>query len=490
MYLGLDLGTSELKALLLADDHGVVGVAHAALIAQRPQPQWSEQQPQAWADALDVVMAALRARHPDAMRSVRAIGLSGHMHGAVLLDAAGAVLRPAILWNDGRSAAQCAALTQAVPDLVRITGNLAMPGFTAPKLLWVREHEPEVFARTERVLLPKDWLRLWLSGEAVTDMSDASGTLWLDVGRRDWSDELLAATGLTREHMPRLVEGSAVSATLQPEMAQRWGLPAGIPIAGGGGDNAASAVGMGLVAPGQGFVSLGTSGVIFVCSDGFTPNPARAVHAFCHALPGRWHQMAVMLSAASSVDWAVRAFGFADIPGFFHAAASLDDAARAQAPLFLPYLSGERSPHNDAQARGVLYGLTPAHSRADIAYAVVEGVGHGLRDGLDTLSRPPGARPLSLVGGGARSAWWSQLLADVLQVPLALGAGGESGGALGAARLAWLADGGDEAAVCTVPPRRGLFTPGEGTAALHQPRMERFRAVYAALKPVFAQGSA
>ncbi|WP_326533899.1 xylulokinase [Pseudorhodoferax sp.] len=488
MYLGLDLGTSELKALLLADDHGVVGVAHAPLTVQRPRPQWSEQDPASWAAALDQVMAALRAQHPQALRRVRAIGLSGQMHGAVLLDAHGAVLRPAILWNDGRSAAQCEQLTQAVPQLAQTTGNLAMPGFTAPKLLWVRQHEPDVFARTRRVLLPKDWLRLQLGGEAVSDMSDASGTLWLDVARRDWSDELLAACGLTRAHMPRLVEGSAVSAVLQPGPAQRWGLPAGIPIAGGGGDNAASAVGMGVVAPGQGFVSLGTSGVIFVCSDGFAPNPARAVHAFCHALPGRWHQMSVMLAAASSVDWAVRSFGFADVPALFQAAATLDDAARAQAPLFLPYLSGERSPHNDAQARGVLYGLGAAHAQADIAYAVVEGVGHGLRDGLDTLARPAAGTPLALVGGGARSVWWSQLLADMLQTPLALGAGGEAGGALGAARLAWLADGGDAAAVCLQPPLRSLYQPAPDAAERHAPRLAHFRALYAALRPVFAQG--
>ncbi len=241
-------------------------------------------------------MQSLRSAHPAELAAVRAIGLSGQMHGAILLDADGAVLRPAILWNDGRSAAQCEALTRAVPHLGEISGNLAMPGFTAPKLLWVREHEPDVFARTVRVLLPKDWLRLRLSGEAVSEMSDAAGTLWLDVGARDWSDELLAATGLTRAHMPRLVEGSEPSARLLPELAKRWGLGGQVVIAGGAGDNAASAVGMGLVEPGQGFVSLGTSGVVFVSTDRFLPNPAQAMHAFCHALPGRWHQMSVMLS--------------------------------------------------------------------------------------------------------------------------------------------------------------------------------------------------
>ena len=483
MYLGLDLGTSELKALLLADDHRIVGVARASLTVDRPRPLWSEQDPAQWWRALEQVMAQLLATQPEALAAVRAIGLSGQMHGATLLDAAGEVLRPAILWNDGRSGAQCEALARAVPRLGEIAGNLAMPGFTAPKLLWVREHEPEVFARTARVLLPKDWLRWKLAGEAVSEMSDAAGTLWLHVGARDWSDELLAATGLSRAQMPRLVEGSEVSARLLPELAARWGLREGVKIAGGAGDNAASAVGMGIVEPGQGFVSLGTSGVIFVASSRFEPNPAQAVHAFCHALPGRWHQMSVMLSAASAVSWAARHLGFGDEAALLAAAARLDVDARERAPIFLPYLSGERSPHNDENAQGVLFGLTQAHGADDIAYAVAEGVSFGLRDGLDTLVRPEGA--LALVGGGARSAWWAQLLADILEVPLTLAEGGEAGGALGAARLAWLADGGSIAAVCTAPAVRQRFDPQPGTMEGHRRRHARYRRLYPVLRASF-----
>ena len=483
MYLGLDLGTSELKALLLADDHRIVGVARAPLTVQRPHPLWSEQAPAQWWQALEQVMAQLREAHGEALSAVRAIGLSGQMHGATLLDATGEVLRTAILWNDGRSGAQCEALARAVPRLGDIAGNLAMPGFTAPKLLWVREHEPEIFARVARVLLPKDWLRFMLSGEAVSEMSDAAGTLWLDVGARDWSDELLAATGLTRAHMPRLVEGSEVSALLKPELAARWGMPGGVKIAGGAGDNAASAVGMGLVEPGQGFVSLGTSGVVFVSTDRFLPNPAQAMHAFCHALPKRWHQMSVMLSAASAVSWATKAFKFADEAALLEAAASVPSAQRERCPLFLPYLSGERSPHNNPDAQGVLFGLTHAHGPAEIAYAVVEGVSFGLRDGLDTLRLPEGA--LALVGGGARSAWWSQLLADILEVPLTLGEGGEAGGALGAARLAWLADGGMLEAVCTPPAVRQRFEPRTADAEGHRARHARFRALYLSLRHSF-----
>ena len=483
MYLGLDLGTSELKGLLLADDHRIVGVARAALVVSRPQPLWSEQSPADWWSALEHVMDTLRAAHPEAMAAVRAVGLSGQMHGAVVLGAGDEVLRPAILWNDGRSAAECEALTRAVPRLGEIAGNLAMPGFTAPKLLWLRAHEPVLFKQIQRVLLPKDWLRLKLSGEAVSEMSDASGTLWLDVGRRDWSDELLGACGLTRAHMPRLVEGSDVSAVLLPTLAQRWGLRADVRIAGGSGDNAASAVGMGIVAPGQGFVSLGTSGVIFVVSDGFQPRPALAVHAFCHALPGRWHQMSVMLSAASALSWAVRSFGFADEAALLSSASQLDAEQRSRAPLFLPYLSGERSPHNDPLAQGVLFGLTHTHGPADIAYAIVEGVSFGLRDGLDTLQRPTG--PLALVGGGARSVWWAQLLADILGVSLSLAEGGEAGGALGAARLAWLADGGAVGAVCVAPATRQLFQPDMASVEQHALRHARFRAIYQALRGSF-----
>lgn len=481
MFLGLDLGTSELKALLLSDRHEVIATARSPLTVQRPQPLWSEQHPADWWQALEQVMDQLQREHPRALARLQGVGLSGQMHGATLLGPHDEVLRPAILWNDGRSGPQCEQLTQAVPRLAAITGNLAMPGFTAPKLQWVREHEPAVYAQTKRVLLPKDWLRLMLTGEDVSDMSDAAGTLWLDVGRRDWSDEMLAATGLSRSHMPRLVEGSECSAWVRPELCRRWGLPARVPVAGGAGDNAASAVGMGLVRPGQGFVSLGTSGVVFVTSERFQPNPARALHAFCHALPGRWHQMSVMLSAASALTWAVRSLGFDDETALLAAAASLDAEGRMAAPLFLPYLSGERSPHNDPLATAAWSVLRAQHGRPDLAYAVVEGVGFGLRDGLLTIpATDPPLRTLSLVGGGSRSAWWAQLLSDTFGLALQVHQGSESGGAMGAARLAWLACGGDEDAVCITPPVARTFEPDDRQHALLVRRHGLFKALYPA----------
>jgi xylulokinase len=408
------------------------------------------------------------------------------MHGAVLLDRDDVVLRPAILWNDGRSSAQCEALEAAVPALRAIAGNAAMPGFTAPKLLWVREHEPALFARTSRVLLPKDWLRLGLTGEHVSDMSDASGTLWLDVAGRCWSDELLGACYLTRAQMPRLVEGNEVSGQLRPALAERWGLRPGVGVAGGGGDNAASAVGIGVVRPKQGFVSLGTSGVVFLASDRCRANPEAAVHAFCHALPCRWHQMSVMLSAASALRWVCGVLGVPSEAALLDRVAALAPLQRARAPLFLPYLSGERTPHNDAHAQGVLFGLGHDHDAAAIGYAVIEGVSFGLLDGWRSLSSEGGpVRSLALVGGGARSDLWAQLLASLLGVTMRVHAHGTSGGAVGAARLAWLADGGDEAEVCREGEVAREFHPVDAEARLLRPRYERFRALYPALRNEF-----
>ena len=482
MFLGIDLGTSEVKLVLLDDGHRIVGRASEALTVQRPRALWSEQDPAAWWEATKRAASRLREHHGSAWGAVRAIGLSGQMHGAVLLDEHDEVLRPAILWNDGRSGAECAALEAVVPELRRIAGNIAMPGFTAPKLLWVRKHEPEVFRRVHRVLLPKDWLRLKLSGESVSDMSDASGTLWLDVGARDWSPELLAACALGVQHMPRLVEGSQIGGALRAEVAQAWGLQAGIPIAGGGGDNAASAVGIGAVRPGQGFVSLGTSGVIFLAGDRLLPNPARAVHAFCHALPGRWHQMTVMLSAAACLQWATRLTGAADEAELLARVSALDDARRDRAPIFLPYLSGERTPHNNPHARGVLFGLEHEHYAASVGYAVIEGVAFGLRDGWSSLGAETNTvRALSLVGGGSRSALWADLLASVLGVTLVTHVGGEAGGALGAARLAWLAAGGDESSVCAAPAVAAEHAPQAGWATRLDDRYARFQQLYPSL---------
>lgn len=478
MYLGLDYGTSEIKALLLDGSGSIVCTHGLPLSIQRPYPQWSEQSAAEWWQVTDDLMAAMREKAGGAWAEIKAVGLSGQMHGAVLLDQNGNVLRPVILWNDTRSAAECAELEAAVPALHEITGNLAMPGFTAPKLLWVKKHEPEIFVQTASVLLPKDYIRFLMTGKKVSDMSDAAGTLWLDVAKRDWSDEVLAATDLTRGHMPALIEGSESSGVLLPEVAEKWGLRPDVVVAGGGGDNAASAVGAGAVNPGDAFISLGTSGVVFVVNEAYRPAPKDAVHCFCHALPNRWHQMSVMLSAAACLSWYCRLVGMkeadllAEIEG-------LSAEQKAAAPLFLPYLSGERTPHNDPTAGGMFYGIRHDSGRAAMGYAVIEGVGFGIADGVRVLkeSGTEIAR-CSLLGGGARSPFWAQLLADTLGLPVVTHKGGETGGALGAARLAALAVGASERDVCTKPETAQLFEPDAGRADYLAERYAKFRALY------------
>ncbi len=482
-FLGLDIGTSSVKALLVDAAQRVLAVGNASLDVSRPHPLWSEQDPGDWWQATLAAVAEVRAAAPQGWRALTGIGLSGQMHGATLLDGTGRVLRPAILWNDGRSGAECAELHRLVPDLTARAGNIAMPGFTAPKLLWVRHHEPDVFAATRMVLLPKDFIRFRLTGAFVSDMSDAAGTLWLNVAARAWDDTLLAATGLTRAHMPALVEGSEVSGTLAAALATEWGV-ARVTVAGGGGDNAASAVGIGAVRAGEGFLSLGTSGVVFAVTDRFVAAPERTLHAFCHAVPGRWHGMSVILSAAASLAWIAEVLGEADIAALLARVAAWAEAPgrREAAPLFLPYLDGERTPHNDPQASGMFAGLRAGHGAEALAYAVLEGVAFALADGTDVL-RAAGA-PLDrcmLVGGGARSRFWGRILADALGVALALPEGAETGAALGAARLAILAAGaGTEAGVCTAPPVRETFVPDPAMAAAYAPRLARFRALYRA----------
>ena len=475
MYLGIDIGTSELKALLIDGDGAIVASAHAALTVQRPHPHWAEQDPQAWWQACGRVVTELRQQHPQQWATIRAIGLSGQMHGAVLLDNDGNVLRPCILWNDTRSAAECAWLSEYHPEMMAISGNMIMPGFTAPKLVWVARHEPEVFSRVAKVLLPKDYLRWRLTGEFVSDPSDAAGTLWLDVAKRDWSDELLAMTDLNRSQMPSLVEGSESSGTLRAALATEWGLSSSVVVAGGGGDNATSAVGVGAVAPGDAFISLGTSGVIFVVNDALQADPKSGVHAFCHALPGRWHQMSVMLSAASCLRWICNLLSVTESQ-LMDEIAQLTDEELKRAPVFLPYLSGERTPHNDPLAAGSFFNLCHETSRALLGYAVIEGVTFGLCDGLNVLGNASISR-CSLTGGGARSPLWAQLIADVLNIPMVTHPASSSG-ALGAARLAWLADGGDEAKVCLKPPVVTHFTPQPERGEWLAKRLALFRLLY------------
>ncbi|UWR46506.1 xylulokinase [Phaeobacter inhibens] len=451
MYLGIDLGTSGLRALMTDAVGKPVASAEAQYDVQTPHPGWSEQDPGDWITALDRAMGQLR--DTPGYGDICGIAVAGHMHGAVLLDGSDQVLRPCILWNDTRSAAEAAELdaTAKVRDL---SGNIVFPGFTAPKLLWVQRHEPEIFANTAKVLLPAAYLNLHLTGGHVADMSDSAGTSWLDVGARDWSEQLLEAGHMRRDQMPDLVEGSAAAGTLRPELAVRWGFGTDVTVAGGAGDNAAAACGTGVMAPGQGFVSLGTSGVVLTARDGFRPDPATAVHTFCHAIPDRWYQMGVMLSATDCMNWLGRITGQspADLT------AGLGEELQPPGPMtFMPYLSGERTPHNSASLRGGFQGLSIATTAEDLARAVMEGVCYGLRDCLEAL-RKTGAEIDSclVIGGGSKSAYWVKLLATILNLPLQLPKDGEFGAALGAARLARLAVTRDDPAEVLTAPESAM----------------------------------
>ena len=484
MFLGIDIGTSSVKAVLTNDEGDVIEQATAPLPISRPKPLWSEQNPADWWSATNKAVLDLSA---DRRKAVEAIGLSGQMHGATLLDADDNPLRPAILWNDGRSFEECIELEQKEPRSREITGNLAMPGFTAPKLAWVAKHEPEIFKKTARILLPKDYVRLLMTGIAGSDMSDSAGTLWLDVGARKWSSDMLAATGLKESHMPELFEGSEATGTLTAEVAQSWGMGA-VPVAGGGGDNAAGAVGVGVTAPGQAFLSLGTSGVLFLAGEKFLPNPERAVHAFCHALPDAWHQMTVMLSSASCIDWAAKMSGCRDAGDII---AKAEARGRLDGPeVFLPYLSGERTPHNDPYARGVLFGLDHDSDNAAVGQAVMEGVAFAFRDGLDALVEGGGkVDEITVIGGGARSGYWGRILSAALGTPLVYRRDAEVGPAFGAARLARLcASDEDVAEICAPPPVRDIIEPNPGDIDALAAKRERFTAIYDNLKSVFPKG--
>ena len=482
MYLGIDLGTSGVKVLLIDGDQEVVGSSGAHIEVSRPNPGWSEQNPADWIKATEDAIAGLKAKHPQEFAAAKGIGLSGHMHGATILGADDTVLRPCILWNDTRSHHEAAEL-DANPIFRKITGNIVFPGFTAPKLAWVRNNEPEVFAKVRKVLLPKDYLRLWLAGEHISEMSDSAGTSWLDTGQRKWSKSLLDATHLTEDQMPALMEGTDHAGSLRAELASRWGLPPGVVIAGGAGDNAASACGMGTVKAGQAFVSLGTSGVLFAANDSYLPNPESAVHAFCHALPRAWHQMGVILSATDSLNW------LSSIAGRSAADLTTDLGEGLRKPTgvtFLPYLSGERTPYNDAAIRGSFTGLGHESDVGVLTQAVLEGVAFAFRDSLHAL-QAAGTQltRVTAVGGGSRSRYWLKAIATALGIPVDIPADGDFGAAFGAARLGLIAaEKADPHDVLTAPRTAETIEPVAKLTAAYDEAYQRYRALYPAIRGV------
>jgi xylulokinase len=477
MYLGIDLGTSAVKTILVDDGQRVIASRSRSLQMASPHPGYSEQDPAQWIDAAFATLDALKADHPRELADVDGIGLSGQMHGPTLLDAQLRPLRPCILWNDGRSAAECRELELRWPALRVATGNKAMPGFAAPKLLWIAKHEPEIFAATKLILLPKAYLRMILTGEAIEDVSDASGSLWLEVVGRDWSDDGLAATGLSRNQMPRLVEGCMPAARLRREMALRWGMTKRPVVAGGAGDNPAGAIGIGAIRPGTAFISLGTSGALLAPTNVMAPNPQRAVHTFCHAIPGMWIHAGAILSAASCLAWIARLFGASETDLL----APLGLSPKAPSAIsFLPYLSGERTPHDDPSARGLLDGLSHGTDRTAIVQAVLEGVAFALADCRDALADSGIViGEADAIGGGSRSPFWLSVLANVLDIPIHRFAEGETGAAFGAARLGRLAVTGEAIdAVCTPPRRVETFEPEPALADAYAERLRQWRKLY------------
>ncbi len=476
LALGIDIGTSAVK-LCLADESGaVVASVDAPLRLSTPFPGGSEQNPQDWVDAVKIAANNLDANH---RAQVSAIGLSGQMHGAVLLDQAQQPIRPAILWNDSRASAECAEMAAAVPDIGHIAGVPPMPGFTAPKLLWLSKHAPEEHARIAHIMLPKDYVGLFLHGALVTDPSDAAGTCWFDQHNRTWSDKLCAASATDPNWLPAVLDGSAIAGQLHPEAADALDLPAGIPVATGAGDGAAGAVGIGAVAPGDGFVSLGTSGQLFVTTETCRPNPANRIHAYAHTLPDLWFQMAAMLNGARPMAWLAELLNrpIAEL---------LAEAEAAQpGPLFLPYLTGERTPHGDADIRAGFWGLSEGTTQGTLMRAVVEAIAFTFADAQAAMAAA-GTKPerLLAIGGGTRSDFLLQMIADVMGVALGRSEAADVGPALGAARLAQIATGTPVAEAAVKPEVSRWFTPDQARAEILAPRLAGYRALYPALKSV------
>lgn len=476
--LGIDLGTSELKAILMDLDGRVLAHAGVRLSVSRRHSGWSEQAPEDWWQACLQALEQLRAH--EAFARVACIGLSGQMHGAVLLGDDDRVLYPAILWDDSRAVVEA---EQLGDGLAAITGSLPMAGLTAPKLLWLQQHEPEVFKAIDCVLSPKDYLRLRLTGERISDMSDAAGTLWLDVAQREWFAPMLRATGLVPEQMPRLVEGGAASALVT---ANGLGLPPGVVIAGGGGDNPVAAVGIGAVNAGDGFITLGTSAAIVAITDHAAGNPASAVHSFCHALPNRWYTMGAMLAGASCLRWVTRLTGTADeqtLLDHVQLQLPIGQPVPLNTPLFLPYLAGERTPHNDPLLRGGFMSLGHDCTPAMLGYAVMEGVGFGLLDALHAVqSAGANVGACALVGGGARSEYWAQLLANILQREIFTLHGSELSACIGAAKLGFMAIGQGEALLQAGMPVKAKYLPDATQQPVLAARYRMFQGLLVAAK--------
>jgi xylulokinase len=485
--MGIDISTTGAKALLIDDTGGVIASQTTELTLSTPKPLWSEQNPADWWNGIVNSIRNLLAQTDISPNEIKAIGLTGQMHGLTMLDARGEVLRPAILWNDQRTGKQCDDIRMAIgrEKFIQITGNDALTGFTAPKILWVKQNEPEIYEKTAHILLPKDYVRFKLTGEYASDRAGGSGTVLFDLKQRDWSDEIVDALDIPRAWLPKTFEGTAVTGVISQEAAELTGLTPGTPVVGGGGDQAAGAVGMGAVSPGIVSLTLGTSGVVFATTDDPFIEPEGRLHAFCHAVPDRWHLMGVMLSAAGSLKWYHDTF-FSDTSFDDLLAPVAEIAPGSEGLYFLPYLTGERTPYPDPLARGGFIGLTVRHSQAHMTRAVLEGISFGLRDSFE-LMKQAGLSQINQVrvsGGGSQSAIWRQMLANIFNAELVT-VNTTEGGAFGAALLAgvgvnvWSSI--DESCQATIRVT-GSTVPQPDTVSAYQPHYEVYNGLYHTLK--------
>ena len=480
MYLGLDLGTSGLKGILISEDQAVVGTAEQNYPVQNLSKGWSEQNPNDWLNACEKVINLLASQYSSQISDLKGIGISGHMHGATLLDDRDSVIRSCILWNDTRAYLEAKNM-DAFPSFREISGNIVFPGFTAPKVAWVEKNEPENFRRISTILLPKDYVRLWLTGDLISEMSDAAGTSWLDLHNRCWSEKLLGLSRLDLGQMPRLIEGSEVGGALRAELRRRWNIRRDVVVAGGGGDNASAACGSGVIFEGQGFISLGTSGVLLVARDNCVPSPETAIHTFCHAIPNRWYQMGVILAATDALNWLSKISNKTVLE--LSSQLAMDPNGPSDLK-FAPYLAGERTPHNDPFTRGAFIGLDITHSISDLTQAVFEGVAFALKDSLVALNKT-GARvdKLFAMGGGIHSRFWLKTIATVLNIPLSVPKKGNLGAALGASRLAIVAaESSDVSNVINTPMIEETIDPEPNLVDGYEEAYKVFSKIYPKIK--------
>ncbi|MEM9348715.1 MAG: xylulokinase [Pseudomonadota bacterium] len=477
--LGVDLGTSAVKCVVVSEG-SILASATSDLDVASPRPGWSEQDPGSWLKAAKAAIREACTASSVPNDAIRGIGLSGQMHGAVTLDGGHRSLRPAILWNDNRSTAECKVLEQLVPDIGEVAGIGPLPGFTAPKLMWMRTEEPELFDKVRHVLLPKDYLALWLTGDESTDRSDAAGTLWLNQETRAWSTSIIEASGIDPSWLPELRDGYDAVGSLRAPVAEELGLTANVTVFAGGGDAATGALAMGAASPGRCMMSLGTSGQLLVVDDSYQPKPDKYVHAYCHTLPNTWFRMAAMLNGARPLAW------FAGILGkSVEELLSLSQQAdKARIPLFLPYLTGERSPHGDPEIRGGFYGLEDSTGAPAMARAVVEAVAFSMADAMDSFGGKSSlTAPIPVIGGGSKSDTVLQTLADALNVPVARAEAGQGGAALGAALLAEVGTGVRAPSDLSFNPALGHVCEPKPCAALTE-RLSKYRELYKALRPL------